>query len=85
MHLIWILIIGGLIGWFSGVLIGRDVPGGIIGNVITGFIGSWLGTELLGARGPNIGGFHIIPSIIGSILTLLIFFLISRPGGRRNR
>jgi len=53
--------------------------------VITGFIGSWLGTELLGARGPNIGGFHIIPSIIGSILTLLIFFLISRPGGRRNR
>ena len=85
MHLIWILIIGGLIGWFSGILIGRDVPGGVIGNIITGFIGSWLGTELIGARGPSVGGFYLIPAIAGSILTLLIFFAISRPGKSRKR
>ncbi|KGE18079.1 GlsB/YeaQ/YmgE family stress response membrane protein [Paenibacillus wynnii] len=85
MHLIWILVIGGLIGWFSGVLIGRDVPGGIIGNIITGFIGSWLGTELLGARGPIVGGFYIIPAIVGAILTLLILFAIGRSGNFRRR
>ncbi|MFD1774975.1 GlsB/YeaQ/YmgE family stress response membrane protein [Paenibacillus rhizophilus] len=78
MHLLWVLIVGGLIGWLSGNLIGRDVPGGIVGNIAAGFVGSWLGTELLGARGPVVGGFYIVPAIIGSILALLIFFAIAR-------
>ncbi|WP_445671089.1 GlsB/YeaQ/YmgE family stress response membrane protein [Paenibacillus sp. FSL M8-0212] len=46
MYLIWILIVGGLIGWLSGNLIGRDVPGGVLGNIIAGFVGSWLGFPL---------------------------------------
>ncbi len=51
MDLLWVLIVGGLIGWLSGNLFGRDVPSGVLGNIIAGFIGSWLGTELLGPRG----------------------------------
>lgn len=51
MDLLWVLIVGGLIGWLSVNLIGRDVPGGVLGNIIAGFIGSWLGTELLGPKG----------------------------------
>jgi len=85
MYLIWVLIVGGGIGWLSGNLIGRDVPGGVLGNVIAGFIGSWLGTELLGARGPVVGGFHIFPAIVGSIITLLIFFALARSGAFRRR
>ncbi|MCL6604161.1 MAG: GlsB/YeaQ/YmgE family stress response membrane protein [Paenibacillus sp.] len=85
MDLIWILIVGGLIGWFSGNVIGKDVPGGIVGNIVVGFIGSWLGTELLGTRGPLVGGFYIIPAIVGSILALLILFAITRTGGYRKR
>lgn len=80
MDLLWVLIVGGLIGWLSGNLFGRDVPSGVLGNIIAGFIGSWLGTELLGPRGPTISGFHIIPSIIGSIIALLIFFALARGG-----
>jgi len=45
----------------------------------------WLGTELLGARGPVVGGFHIIPAIVGSIITLLIFFALARSGAFRRR
>ncbi len=37
MDLLWVLIVGGLIGWLSGNLIGRDVPGGVLGNIIAGF------------------------------------------------
>ena len=85
MDLIWVLIVGGLIGWLSGNLIGRDVPGGIIGNVVAGFIGSWLGVELLGPRGPVVGGFHIIPAIVGSIVALLIFFALANAGAFRRR
>lgn len=39
MYLLWVIIVGGLIGWLSGNLIGRDVPGGVLGNIIAGFIG----------------------------------------------
>ncbi|CAM4472251.1 GlsB/YeaQ/YmgE family stress response membrane protein [Paenibacillus sp. FSL H7-0942] len=85
MYLIWILIVGGLIGWLSGNLIGRDVPGGVLGNIIAGFVGSWLGYELLGPRGPVVGGFHIIPAIVGSIIALLIFYALARAGAFRRR
>ncbi|OAB41273.1 GlsB/YeaQ/YmgE family stress response membrane protein [Paenibacillus antarcticus] len=85
MYLLWVIIVGGLIGWLSGNLIGKDVPGGIVGNIIAGFVGSWLGTEFLGARGPVVGGFHIVPAVIGAIIALLIFFAIGRGTGVRRR
>ncbi|KZM58624.1 hypothetical protein A3Q36_02220 [Geobacillus stearothermophilus] len=79
MSFLWSLIVGGVIGWLAGLLTGRDIPGGIIGNVIAGFIGAWLGTALLGNWGPTIGGFDIIPALIGSvILILLASFVIRR-------
>ncbi|AMV10163.1 hypothetical protein GT3570_04290 [Geobacillus thermoleovorans] len=79
MSFLWSLIVGGVIGWLAGLLTGRDIPGGIIGNIIAGFIGAWLGTALLGNWGPTIGGFDIIPALIGSvILILLASFVIRR-------
>ncbi len=73
---IWSLIIGGIIGWLAGALTGRDVPGGIIGNIIAGFVGAWLGTLILGSWGPDIGGFSIVPAIIGSVILVLIVSFI---------
>ncbi|WP_407272294.1 GlsB/YeaQ/YmgE family stress response membrane protein [Radiobacillus sp. PE A8.2] len=69
---IWSLIVGGIIGWFAGLLIGRDVPGGLIGNIIAGFVGAWIGTFLLGDFGPIIGGFPLIPALIGAIILVLL-------------
>lgn len=85
MDLLWVLIVGGLIGWLSSGLIGQDVPGGVLGNIVAGFIGSWLGTELLGPRGPVIGGFHIIPAIVGSIIASSPLFALARGGAFRRR
>ena len=77
MEFIWSLIIGGIIGWLAGLIIGRDVPGGVIGNIIAGFIGAWLGSLLLGSWGPIIGGFHLIPALIGAIaLVFIVSFLL---------
>ncbi|MGB6178204.1 GlsB/YeaQ/YmgE family stress response membrane protein, partial [Carnobacterium sp.] len=55
--------------------------GGIIGNIIVGFIGSWLGSSLFGSFGPVIGGFAIIPALIGAVALIFIFSLIM---GRRK-
>jgi uncharacterized membrane protein YeaQ/YmgE (transglycosylase-associated protein family) len=76
MGFIWSLIIGGVIGWLAGLILGRDVPGGIIGNIIAGFVGAWLGSLLLGGWGPVIGGFYFIPALIGAIALVFIVSLI---------
>lgn len=79
MGIIWTLIVGGLIGWFAGLIIGRDIPGGIIGNILAGIIGAWLGSLLLGEWGPELGGFFIIPALIGSaILILILSFILGK-------
>ncbi|AAU21933.1 GlsB/YeaQ/YmgE family stress response membrane protein [Bacillus licheniformis] len=82
---IWSLIIGGILGWLAGLIIRRDVPGGIIGNIIAGFIGSWLGSMILGRWGPVVGGFNIIPALIGAIILIFIVSLVMRSMGGRNR
>ncbi|PGK25173.1 GlsB/YeaQ/YmgE family stress response membrane protein [Priestia megaterium] len=84
MSIIWTLIVGGIIGWFAGLITGRDIPGGIIGNIIAGFIGSWLGGLILGSWGPVIGGFAIVPAIIGSVVLVLIVSFILRKMGQNK-
>lgn len=78
MAFIWSLIIGGIIGWVASLITGRNIPGGIIGNIIAGFIGAWLGTRIFGNFGPIVGGFAIIPAIIGSIILVLVISFILR-------
>ncbi|HLQ75318.1 MAG TPA: GlsB/YeaQ/YmgE family stress response membrane protein [Alloiococcus sp.] len=70
------LIVGGIVGALAQNVMKKNVPGGIIGNIIIGFLGSSLGGFLLGDFGPAISGFAIIPAIIGAILIVVIYDLI---------
>nr|WP_197914097.1 GlsB/YeaQ/YmgE family stress response membrane protein [Listeria sp. PSOL-1] len=77
MHLLWVLIVGAVIGIIAGALTSRKLPAGWIGNIIAGLVGSWLGEKLLGSWGPHIAGMAILPSIIGAvILVAIISFFI---------
>ncbi|MED1158697.1 GlsB/YeaQ/YmgE family stress response membrane protein, partial [Bacillus paranthracis] len=49
-----------------------------IGNIIAGIIGSWIGTKLLGSFGPVIGGFAIIPALIGAVILIFIVSFLLR-------
>ena len=76
---LWSLIVGGLIGWGAGAILGKDVPGGIIGNIICGMLGSWVGSTFLQGFGPVIGGYAVVPSLIGSIVLILVLnFILKR-------
>lgn len=66
------------IRWLASLITGKDVPGGVIGNIIAGIIGSWVGSKLLGSFGPVIGGYAIIPALIGAIILIFIVSFLLR-------
>ena len=76
---LWSLIVGGLIGWGAGAILCKDVPGGVIGNIICGMLGSWVASTFLQDFGPVIGGYAVIPSLIGAIVLILVLnFVLKR-------
>ena len=87
MGFILFLIMGGIIGWLAGLILGKDIPGGIIGNIIAGIVGAWLGSLLLGDWGPRIWDVYIIPALIGALVLVFILSLIlgSMRKGRTRR
>jgi uncharacterized membrane protein YeaQ/YmgE (transglycosylase-associated protein family) len=78
MDLILYLIIGGIIGWFAGIILGKDLPGGVIGNVVSGIIGAWIGGRLLGNWGPKLSDFYIVPAIIGALIFIIIVSFVMK-------
>jgi uncharacterized membrane protein YeaQ/YmgE (transglycosylase-associated protein family) len=78
METIWMLIVGGIIGWLAQVISRKNFPGGVLGNIIAGIIGGWLGVKFLGTFGPVVGGYSVLPAIIGAIVVVYLFSAISR-------
>jgi uncharacterized membrane protein YeaQ/YmgE (transglycosylase-associated protein family) len=76
MNTLWMLLIGGIIGSVAGYLTSRDLPMGIIGNIIAGLLGSWLGERFLGTWGPEVAGMAIFPSIVGAVVLVLLTSLV---------
>lgn len=75
--LILSIIVSLVIGYVAEKLVPFDMPGGVIGSIIAGFVGAWIGHGLFGAWGPAIGGFYFIPALIGAVIVVVIFGLIS--------
>ncbi len=79
MSFLMFLIIGILAGWLSGQSM-RGAGYGLIGDLVVGVIGSFLGGWLVGALGFHGGGFigTLITATIGAIVLLLLMRLIKR-------
>ncbi len=85
LNFLWSLFIGGVLGLIAGAILGKEVPGGVSGNIIIGFLGSWLGEFLLGPLGPELGGFYLIPALLGAIFALLFIHLWQDASGNDQR
>ena len=85
MELIWMLIIGLIVGAIAKFLMPGKDPGGIIVTMLIGIVGALLAGYLGGAmgwygRGEPVG---FIASVVGAILLLLIYRLVTK--GRSPR
>jgi uncharacterized membrane protein YeaQ/YmgE (transglycosylase-associated protein family) len=79
MHLLWFLIIGIAAGWLAGQLM-KGGGYGLIGDLVIGVIGAFLGGWLLGALGIVAGGLigSLVTATIGAVLLLFLIRLIKK-------
>ena len=79
MNLLIFLLIGALAGWLAGLVMkGRGL--GVLGNIIVGVIGAFLGGWLLPMLGVSFGGNIglFITAFIGAVILLALVGLIKR-------
>jgi uncharacterized membrane protein YeaQ/YmgE (transglycosylase-associated protein family) len=79
MTLIIFLIIGALAGWLAGLIM-KGGGFGVIGNIVVGILGSFLGGWLLTKLGLIIGGDFggFITAVIGAVILLFLVGLIKK-------
>jgi uncharacterized membrane protein YeaQ/YmgE (transglycosylase-associated protein family) len=80
MGLLWFLIIGAIAGWLAGQFM-KGSGFGLLGDIIVGVIGAFLGGWLFGKLGIWPGGGllgSLIVAFVGAIILLFLVRLIKR-------
>lgn len=76
MEILVTIIIGAVAGWL-GSTIYKGGSLGIIGNIVVGIIGSFVGYWLLGKFGINLGSGWIGAILTGALGAILILFVLN--------
>ncbi len=81
--LLWI-VFGGIAGWIATIIVGADARFGIIGNIIVGIVGAFLGGWIADKMG--VGGaagaerptsmMSFVVAIVGAIILLVLLNLV---------
>ena len=81
-----ILLIGAVAGWLAGLLF-RGYGFGLVGNIIVGIIGGFIGIWLLGELNFTMPGGEwvspILTALLGASVLLLVIGLLRGKDGRR--
>ena len=68
------MVVGVLIGILAGAVTNRGERMGCFGIMFLGWVGAWIGQFLFGTWGPSMAGTAIIPSILGAMIVLALFW-----------
>lgn len=68
------MVVGVLIGILAGAVTNRGERMGCFGKMFLGWVGAWIGQFLFGTWGPSMAGTAIIPSILGAMIVLALFW-----------
>ncbi len=77
--LIILLVIGAIAGWAAGQIV-KGYGFGLVGNIVVGVVGAWIGGWLfpqLGLWGADIVGM-VISAVLGAVILLVVIGLVRR-------
>jgi uncharacterized membrane protein YeaQ/YmgE (transglycosylase-associated protein family) len=79
MDVIWLLLIGLIAGWLAGQLM-RGGGYGVVGDIVVGIVGSFLGGYIFRALGLSASGMlgTIIVATIGAMVLVFLLRLLKR-------
>src|SRR5947209_4483989 len=88
LNLIVYLIVAAIVGFIAEAIVGWRIPFGFIGAIIAALIGIWLMTQVIiitGVGDINVFGVPIIRALIGAIILVAVWHLITYGLSRRGR
>jgi len=79
MGLIWTICIGVLAGFLAGQIM-KGSGFGLVGDLIVGILGAWVGSWIFGVLGVSAGGTAgwVVMSVVGACLLLYVIRLIKK-------
>lgn len=72
------LVFGGVAGWIASMIVGKNSQLGIVGNVVVGIIGAFIGGILLPNDGDRFDLGSFIAAVIGAVILLVVVNLFTR-------
>lgn len=83
------LLVAAIVGFIGDALVPGRMPGGWVGSVIAGLLGSAVGGYLFNAlawpTGPVLGGLAVVPSILGAAIVVALFGVLATGLARSSR
>lgn len=82
----WI-VLGAIAGWIAGMLVRGDERWGVIGHIVLGIVGAFVGGFLADALGFGKGAagggdvvniYSIIVAVIGAVIVVVLFNMLTR-------
>jgi uncharacterized membrane protein YeaQ/YmgE (transglycosylase-associated protein family) len=77
MDLLLYVVFGGIVGWIASMVMGTDAQQGVLGNIIVGIVGAFLGGFIMNAFGQTgVSGFNLysfIVALLGSVVLLWLY------------
>ncbi len=77
----WI-IVGALAGWIASIIMGKNHKIGLLGNIILGVIGAFVGGFILQAIGVggDVTGINISSILVATLGAVIILFIANKVG-----
>jgi uncharacterized membrane protein YeaQ/YmgE (transglycosylase-associated protein family) len=82
----WI-VLGAIAGWIAGLLVRGDERWGVVGHIVLGIVGAFVGGFLADALGFGKGAagggdvvniYSIIVAVIGAVIVVVLFNMLTR-------
>lgn len=83
MDILWTLIIGAIAGWLGSVIF-KGSGLGLVGNIIVGILGAFVGGWLLGKLNITLGSGVVGGILTGALGAIVILVILNLIFGRRS-